>query len=151
MQIRVNVEWKDSVASFYFEMDILFKATEKNPIIFMIALYNCVHESRYISSHPLHRSCFKWCQDYAYVKREYSSTVLKKNNVQLGIWKQGKGRYSIIVMWVIRIYVKQNRKQWKSYPLCQTKTLTFQTRFPKSWSAYRRQVVNPRHQTGSPM
>ena len=65
-----------------------------------------------------------------------------KHKAPFETWKHGKRKYSIIILWGINIYVRHNRKQWKSCsPSCQTYIPTFQTRFPKSGTTYRKQVV----------
>ena len=55
----------------------------------------------------------------------------------------------MIILWRITIYVKHCREQWKSYSLLYQiyNQQLFQTWFPKRGTPYRRQVVNPRHQT----
>ena len=60
------------------------------------------------------------CQDYVYVKWECLKYYVK-HKAPFETWKHGKRKYNIIILWGIDIYVRHNRKQWKSCsPLCQT-------------------------------
>ena len=52
-------------------------------------------------------------------------------------------------MWGDKVYVETSLKQWEVvlHSVKLSNPLSFWTRFPKSGSAYSRQVVNPGHQT----
>ena len=111
------------------------------------------------------KNCLLWIGNKGYHGEQISWKIVShelgprcyhdfaKNTVLLGAKRWGPSCNRDIVNSVIymtaiyRVYTV--KKQWKSYsPLCQTyKQLSFQTWFPKNGPTYRRQVVNPWHQT----
>ena len=91
-----------------------------------------------------------WCLELSSRLGSNESTkILCKNKVMFERWKQDKRKQSIMILSGIKIYVKHHRKQLKIvlHYVQLTNPLSFQTRFPKSGTTYRKQVVHPRHQT----
>ena len=84
-------------------------------------------------------------EDYACVKGEYQSILKKKKKSLFEMWK-----YGIIILWDINLrkYIHTNvvRNSFLHH-VKPTNPLSFQTEFPKSRPTYRREGVNPWHQT----